>query len=50
MPDAPKHGTLDVTDITVGAMLRTGIAVRQAVRGAEPIEEFRKIIDAALAA
>lgn len=39
MPDAPNLGTLDVTDFTVGAMLRAGIAIRRAVRGAESLEE-----------
>src|SRR4051812_12720287 len=39
MPDAPNIGTLDVTDFTVGAMLRAGVAIRRAVRGAESLEE-----------
>jgi hypothetical protein len=39
MAQEPEFGTLDVTDFTVGAMLRAGIAVRRAVRGAESLEE-----------
>ena len=39
MAHEPEFGTLDVTDFTVGAMLRAGIAVRRAVRGAESLEE-----------
>jgi hypothetical protein len=38
MPDAPTLGTLDVTDFTVGAMLRAGIAIRRVVRGADSLE------------
>jgi hypothetical protein len=38
MPDQPDFGPLDVTDFTVGAMLRAGIAIRRAVRGADSLE------------
>ena len=38
MTDKPDLGPLDVTDFTVGAMLRAGIAIRRAVRGAESLE------------
>jgi hypothetical protein len=38
MADAPDFGSLDVTDFTVGAMLRTGIAIRRAVRGCATLE------------
>jgi hypothetical protein len=38
MADAPDFGSLDVTDFTVGAMLRAGIALRRAVRGCESLE------------
>jgi hypothetical protein len=38
MAKAPNFGTLDLTDFTVGGMLRAGIAVRQAVRGATSLE------------
>ena len=44
MGQAPEFGTLDVTDFTVGAMLRAGIAVRRAVRGAESLEEAANAI------
>lgn len=39
MADQPDFGPLDVTDFTVGAMLRAGIAVRRAARGADSLEE-----------
>ena len=39
MAEEPEFGTLDVTDFTVGAMLRAGIAVRRVGRGAESLEE-----------
>lgn len=39
MPGQPDFGPLDVTDFTVGAMLRAGIAIRRAARGAESLEE-----------
>jgi hypothetical protein len=38
MPEAPNFGSLDVTDFTVGAMLRAGIAIRRAVRGSPSLE------------
>jgi hypothetical protein len=38
MSDAPDLGSLDVTDFTVGAMLRAGIAIRRAVRGSASLE------------
>ena len=34
----PTFGPLDVTEFTVGAMLRAGIAIRRTVRGAETLE------------
>jgi hypothetical protein len=39
MADQPDFGPLDVTDFTVGAMLRAGIAIRRAARGADSLEE-----------
>jgi hypothetical protein len=36
---APPSETLDLTNFTVGGMLRAGIAVRRVVRGAESLEE-----------
>jgi hypothetical protein len=44
MADAPDFGTLDVTDFTVGAMLRAGIALRRTVRGAETLEDAADVI------
>jgi hypothetical protein len=44
MTQAPEFGTLDVTDFTVGAMLRAGIAVRRVVRGAKSLEEAAELI------
>lgn len=38
MADQPDFGPLDVTDFTVGAMLRSGIAIRRVVRGADSLE------------
>jgi two-component system NtrC family sensor kinase len=38
MPPAPDFGPLDVTDFTVGAMLRSGIALRRAVRDCPTLE------------
>jgi hypothetical protein len=38
MADQPDFGPLDVTDFTVGAMLRAGIAIRRAARGADSLE------------
>jgi hypothetical protein len=39
MADQPDFGPLDVTDFTVGAMLRAGIAIRRAARGANSLED-----------
>ena len=39
MSGTPNIGNLDLTDFTVGAMLRAGIAVRQIVRGVDSMEE-----------
>jgi hypothetical protein len=39
MADQPNFGPLDVTDFTVGAMLRAGIAIRRTARGAETLED-----------
>ena len=44
MAQAPEFGTLDVTDFTVGAMLRAGIAVRRAVRGAASTEDAAEAV------
>lgn len=38
MPTTPDFGPLDVTDFTVGAMLRSGIALRRAVRDCPTLE------------
>jgi hypothetical protein len=39
MSSMPSIGDLDVTNFTVGAMLRAGIAVRKLARGAESLEQ-----------
>ena len=44
MAHEPDFGPLDVTDFTVGAMLRAGIAIRRAVRAAETLEDAADII------
>jgi hypothetical protein len=44
MVQNPEFGTLDVTDFTVGAMLRAGIAVRRVVRGADSLEDAAQAI------
>lgn len=44
MADQPDLGPLDVTDFTVGAMLRVGIAIRRAVRGADSLEGAADVI------
>lgn len=44
MADQPDFGKLDVTDFTVGAMLRTGLALRRAVQGAATLEAAANII------
>ena len=38
MPSAPDFGPLDVSDVTVGAMLRTGIALRRTLRECQTLE------------
>jgi hypothetical protein len=44
MANAPDFGPLDVTDFTVGAMLRSGIAIRRAVRGIESLEGAANVV------
>ena len=44
MPSAPNFGNLDVTDFSVGAMLRAGIALRRVVRGTETLEEAARLL------
>jgi hypothetical protein len=44
MSDITRLGTLDVTDFTVGAMLRAGIAVRRIVRDAKSLEEAADLV------
>jgi hypothetical protein len=44
MADALDLGTLDLTDFTVGAMLRTGIAIRRLVRGSESLEAAAQLV------
>lgn len=39
MPDSPVLGNFDLTNFTVGAMLRAGIALRQSVREADSMED-----------
>lgn len=39
MPSTPASENLDITNFTVGGMLRAGVAVRRLVRGAESLEE-----------
>jgi hypothetical protein len=39
MADQPDFGPLDVTDFTLGAMLRAGIALRRVARGVDTLEE-----------
>lgn len=38
MPPTPDFGPLDVSDVTVGAMLRTGIALRRTLRDCATLE------------
>lgn len=40
----PDYGSLDVTDFTVGAMLRAGIAIRRGVRGCESLEAAANVV------
>lgn len=44
MPDTPNFGSLDVTNFTVGAMLRAGVAIRRIVRAARSLEEAANLI------
>ena len=44
MAIARDFGPLDVTDFTVGAMLRAGIAIRRAVRGADSLEAAAELM------
>lgn len=44
MAERPDFGTLDVTDFTVGAMLRAGVAIRRVVRGAETLEDAAEVV------
>jgi hypothetical protein len=44
MADERNFGSLDVSDFTVGAMLRSGIAIRRAVRGASTMEGAAGIV------
>jgi hypothetical protein len=39
MPTTPASENLDLTNFTVGGMLRAGVAVRRVLRGAESLEE-----------
>ena len=39
MPRTPPSDNLDITNLTVGGMLRAGVAVRRIVRGAESLED-----------
>lgn len=38
MPPSPDFGPLDVSDVTVGAMLRTGVALRRTLRDCQTLE------------
>ena len=40
----PDFGPVDVTDFTVGAMLRLGLAIRRAVRGVESFEAAANVV------
>ena len=44
MSNTPNFGTLDVSDFTVGAMLRAGIAIRRIIRGTESLEEAADVV------
>lgn len=44
MAHQPDFGPLDVTDFTVGAMLRAGIAIRRTARGADSLEGAADVI------
>lgn len=40
----PNFGNIDLTNVTVGAMLRAGIAVRRVVRGSESLEDSAELL------
>lgn len=44
VPDEPNFGNLDVANFTVGAMLRSGIAVRRIVRGTDSLEAAANLV------
>lgn len=44
MAEAPNLGSLDLTDFTVGAMLRAGIAIRRLLRGSESLEAAAQLV------
>lgn len=44
VPDTPSFGNLDVANVSVGAMLRTGVAIRKVVHGAESLEEAAQLL------
>lgn len=44
MSDITRLGTLDVTNFTIGAMLRAGIAMRRIVRDAQSLEEAADLV------
>lgn len=44
MTPAPDFGNLDVTEFSVGAMLRAGVAVRRAVKGSATVEDAASVV------
>lgn len=44
MAPAPDFGNLDVTEFSVGAMLRAGVAVRRAVKDSPTIEDAASVV------
>src|SRR5206468_1166173 len=44
MAEPRSEDTLDVTDFTVGAMLRTGLAIRKLLKRAESLEEAANLV------
>jgi hypothetical protein len=44
MADAPDLGNLDLTDFTIGAMLRAGIAIRRLARGSDSLEAAAQLV------
>ncbi|MEO7457483.1 MAG: hypothetical protein ABIY52_14555 [Gemmatimonadaceae bacterium] len=44
MATTPDFGNLDISDFTVGSMLRAGIAIRRVVRGARSLEEAAEVL------